>query len=488
MDKTLKVPKPKSKNNFGFFKTFGVGKEKDYFIENLSLMLASEMPITVALLAMKEEIRSKKLLKIVAEMEADVSGGMHVWRAFEKTYLFPGYIISLIKIGEESGKLNENLKVISIQQAKDRLLKQRIRSAMLYPVIVFSLTLVIGTGIAWFILPRLASVFLNLRLKLPLPTRLLIAAGKFLSVWGYIAVPALIVFFILFFFLIFGNPKTKFLGQKFLFVLPGVKGLIQEVELTRFGYVMGTLLSAGIPVVQATDLLSEVSTFEVYKKFYSFCKLSLEEGNSLQKTFHSYKNSVKLIPVPVQQIVISGEQSGKLEQIFFSIAKNFEEKSENSTKNLTVILEPVLLVIVWLGVATIALAVILPIYNLIGGLQDGEVSSPPVSGNSSGARPAVPKPTLTATTTTSTLPSLASSTLPSVKGASALNFPQQILVLGNIKFLYVRAEPSVKAKTITKVFPGQTFNFIQHQDGWFLIILPDEKTGWVAGEYVAVQN
>ncbi|HYV33980.1 MAG TPA: type II secretion system F family protein [Candidatus Limnocylindria bacterium] len=487
MDKPLKVPKPKQAI-FGFLKTFGIGKEKDAFMENLSLMLAADMPVAQALNAAKGDIASRRLLKIVEELENDINSGQHFWQAFTKAGLFPAYVVSLIKIGEESGRLSENLKVISGQQAKDQLFKQRIRSAMIYPCIVFGLALVVGIGIAWFILPRLAGVFLNLKLKLPLPTRMLIALGVFLQHWGIIAVPLFLFGFFIFFFFLFFNPKTKFLGQKLLFALPGVKALIQEVELARFTYVLGSLLGAGVPVVEAVDLSSQASTFVNYKKFLENLKISLEEGNSFQSSFHAYPKAKKLIPAAVQQLIVSAEQSGKLQQVLLSVAKTYEEKSENSTKNLAVVVEPIMLIIVWVGVAMVALSVILPIYNLIGGLNS--INEPAAK-----AAPVRSSTKLKDASVTSSAPNLAtstaSSTLPSVKGESIINLKGSLKILGGIKYLYVRQEPSTKAKVITKVYSGEIYTFTQEQplnSSWFNIILKDGQTGWVSGDYVSVHR
>jgi type II secretory pathway component PulF len=144
---------------------------------------------------------------------------------------------------------------------------------------------------------------------------------------------------------------------------------MMEVEVARFGYLLGTLLEAGIPITKAIDSLIGASDSIRYKKFYIHMKDSIEMGNSFQKTFASYKNINKLIPQPMQQLVFSGEQSGNLTKTLIKIGQVLEEKSDTTTKNLTIIMEPILLVIVWAGVVSVAFAVILPIYSLVGGIN-----------------------------------------------------------------------------------------------------------------------
>jgi type II secretory pathway component PulF len=414
----LPVPKPKSTSSL-FFQNLGLGKEKEFFLENLSLMLSSGMPMAAALSAMKRTVKSKRLAQIVEVLESEINTGHHFWHSFEKTGLFPAYVVSLIRIGEESGRLGENLKLLSRQQSKDRALKDRVRSAMIYPSIVLGLTVTLGIAISWFILPRLTSVFVDLRLKVPLLTRIFIGFGSFLAKWGLVAVPAFLAALAIALWVLFVVPKTKIAGEKLLLVLPGVGELLKEVELSRLGYVLGSLLGAGVPMVHALELLGQASGLQKYGRFYRFLKTSMEDGNSFEASFKAFPKVDKLLPVPVQQMIVAGEESGKLEQIFNAIGENYEQKSEMTSQNLTVILEPVLLVIVWIGVGSLALAVIVPLYSLVGGLND-------TAGGDSTSLPPPPVPTVkvitkpvffvSTSTASSTLPVAASSTPASPAG------------------------------------------------------------------------
>jgi len=361
-------PEPKVKK-LSFFSRLMIGQEKNYFIENLSLLLASGMNILAALEAIQGEIRSAPMLKILTQLKKEVEEGSTIWRALQNTGLFSKNTISLVQIGEKSGRLAENLEIVSTQNQKERMFRSKIYSAMLYPIIVICATLVIGIGIAWFILPKLAMTFSQMRLQLPLPTRIMIAIGNFFAHWGIIVVPVSIVVFIFLVLLVFVFPKTQFIGQAILLRFPGIKRLMQEVELSRFGYVLGTLLDAGMSIVDALDSLNEITSLRIYQSFYLHLKHDTEQGDSFKKSFLSYRGINRLIPVPIQQMIISAEQSGRLSKTLLKIADMFESKIEVTTKNLSVILEPILLLVVWVGVALVAFAVILPIYSLIGGIK-----------------------------------------------------------------------------------------------------------------------
>jgi len=373
ISKNKKTEKKKVKTEKGKkysrFLSIGMGKEREYFVENLSMLIASGMNIVAALKAIQKEMPGKQMKKILDIIQAEIEGGMPIWKALESAQIFPQHTISLIRVGEETGRLSENLKVVAIQEQKERIFRSKIQSAMMYPVLVLSLALFIGVGIAWFILPRLATVFSQLNVKLPLVTRALISTGEFLGDWGKIVIPGFLLLLILFFYLVFYFSKTKFIGQWFLFKLPGIKRLIQETEIARFGFLMGNLLGAGMPITSALNSLVNATTFRGYRNFYTHLKTKIDQGNSFQKSFRSYKKSNKFIPATIQHMIVSGEQSGALPQIFAKIGETYEVKTETTTKNLTVLLEPIMLIFVWLGVVAVALAVILPIYSLIGGLN-----------------------------------------------------------------------------------------------------------------------
>lgn len=439
-----------------FFSNLGLGEERDYFIENLSMLLSSGMDILTGLESVKQDLRSRRMKKILDTVKEEINAGSSIWRALQDIGILPAHTISLIRIGERAGRLAENLKVIVNQQQKERVFRSKIRSAMMYPILVLSITVVIGIGIAWFILPRLATVFAQLKIELPFLTKVLIALGAFLGSYGSIVVPLFLLAVAAIIYFVFIFSKTKFFGQALLIRLPGVKKLIQEVELARFGYILGTLLKAGLPIVDSVDSLYHTATFRSYKKFYSSLKNSIEEGNSFQKSFILYGKTKKIIPVPIQQMIVAAEQSGRLPETLIKIGQIYEEKTENTTKNLTVILEPILLIIVWLGVLAVALAVILPIYRLIGGLNQGSTVATPVESN-------------VVTTPTEELEKVK---LPKIE------------ILSTVATLNVRNQPSAAGVIINRVHANEVYEYKDEQNGWYKIILSEGETGWVMGRYV----
>jgi len=448
------------KNNFWN----SVGKEKDFFVDNLAMLVSSGMDFFSALDSIEKTAKSRMMKKIIVFLKFEVSGGSSLWKALEKTNLFSGYVNALIRMGEESGRLEENLAAIAIQQQKERAFRSKIYSAMMYPAFVFFLTIFIGIGISWFILPRLSTVFSQLNIDLPLVTKVLIGIGNFLKVYGYVAVPMFLILAITAFYFTFYFRKTKFIGQFLMLSFPKVRDLIKEVELARFGYNLGLLLEAGLPIIDALDSLCRGSEFYSYRKLYEHIKENIDKGNSFEKSLLSYKKAGKLIPLPVQQMIFASERSGKLTETLKRIGLIYEERTDNTTKNLATVLEPVLLVFVWLGVVSVAMAVILPIYSLVGGLNQNQNNPTP---------PPAEEIILENPTEI-----FEEDIIPKEE--------EKIIQILSTEtgFLNVRSEPNKKAKIISKVYPGGIYTFEEEQNNWYLIAIGNGEKGWILGDYV----
>jgi len=345
---------------------FGGAKERAYVVENLAVLLGAGMDVLSAVSAIETQVRSAAMKKTLATIREELSNGAAIWRTLDAANILPKRATYLVRLGEDSGRLPENLTLIAKQQEKDRLLTSKIRSAMVYPIFVLGLTIIVGLSVSWFILPRLSTVFGSLNVQLPAITVFLIGFGDFLQRWGALAVPA--------FILIVGGavtvavrrPGSRAAFQGFLLRIPAVRNVVLEIELTRFGFILGTLLQVGLPVLEAVESLEQSSSISQYKKLYAQLHSDIEDGNSFHESLRAYPKSNHLIPIPIQELVATGEQSGNLADMLLRISAIYEQKTDQSTKNLASILEPVLLVIVWLGVLAVAIAIILPIYSLVG--------------------------------------------------------------------------------------------------------------------------
>lgn len=342
-------------------------KERDYFIDNLSLLLKAGVPVGDGIHSL-EETSSKRLKPALEQIRRDIDEGLPFYKTLERSGIVSNQTLALVELGEQSGKLVENMHVAAEQEEKQRIFRSKVRSALIYPMFVLSLTAIVGLGVAWFLLPRLSLTFSQIDVPLPLISKIFLGFGTFLRENGLWFMPTLLATGVLVIYILFGAPKTRILGQKLLYKIPGISKLLHEVEIARFGYLLGTLLQAGLSVTQALQLMGRATSSVPYQKLYAYLQQSFEEGFSFRTSLPRYKKIHKLLPPSVQQMIIAGERSGALPETLTNIGKIFEQKADVSTQNLEAVLEPILLVIVWIGVMGVAVAVILPVYGLVGGL------------------------------------------------------------------------------------------------------------------------
>ncbi|MFQ5492585.1 MAG: type II secretion system F family protein [Candidatus Dojkabacteria bacterium] len=430
----------------------GLTKEKELFIQNLSMLITSGLDVITALKATQFDIRSRRMRELTDQITADVNAGSPMWKAFEENNLLPSYMVALVRIGEETGKLPENLIIIVEQQQKTRLFKSKIISAMIYPAIIFGLSIFIGIGIFVFVLPRLSNVYNALGIDLPFITKVMIFTGTFLRDYGIIVLPLAGLLIAIVFYFLFVRERSKHVGQRMIFSIPALRGIVRNIEIARFGFMFSTLLEAGLPILDAISSLGRSTGYYNYSKFYRHLERMIEEGYTFQQAFKRFKKIEKIFPVPIQQIVIAAENSGRLMKSSSQIGTSFEEKIDSSSKNLAVVLEPLMLIIVWLGVVFVALSVIFPVYNLVGGVGqsngNGSVSSPVVDFNKAG--------TLT--------------------------------VVSDQEQVNVYKDPADESPVESTIESGITLRFTATKDGWVKIVIDEttQDTGWIQEELVQI--
>lgn len=350
----------------GSLRYFGLGKERSAIIQNLSTMLNAGLGLIDSLKTLQMETRVKPAKNLLGRIVEAVENGSPLWRAMEDQHFFSPQALALIRIGEEAGNLAENMEYLAIQQEKDAALVSKVKMAMIYPIIVFSMMFVIVIGLGMFVLPNLIGVLLSLNVPLPLATRAVIAFTNLFTKYGAVAVPSFLAGFVL--LTILGKfTRLKVVMQWFLFRIPGIGRLVTESTIARFGVILGGLLQAGVPLVDALRSLAEVTPIVAYKNFYFRLLERINLGDSFAKSFE-LRGSQKILPISVQQLVVTGEKSGSLAKILLKIADIYEKKANDTAQKLPVILEPMLLLFIGGLVGTIAFSIIVPIYSIVGNI------------------------------------------------------------------------------------------------------------------------
>lgn len=348
-------------------KYFGLGAQRSAFVQNLATMLDAGLPLVDALRTLMKETKVKAMRSIVQEIVDSVETGSPLWRAMDDLHFFSPHAIALVRIGEEAGNMAQNMVYLAEQQEKDANLKGKVQMAMIYPSIVLTLMFFIVVGLGMFVLPQLISVLFSLNAKLPVVTLWVIAFTNFFTGYGHIAVPAFL-FSVFLYATLSKFTRLKVVTQWVVFHIPGVGKLMRQATIARFGVIVGGLMQAGVPLVDAMISLVEVTPVVSYKKFYQKLLDHICNGDTFSKSFAAIRGSDKLLPSSMQQLIITGERSGALAKIMVKISEIYEKEANHTAEKLPVILEPIILLVIGGLVGTIAFAIIIPIYSVVGNI------------------------------------------------------------------------------------------------------------------------
>lgn len=345
-------------------RAFGLHDESNFFIQNLAVLISSGMSVTEALQSVYEEVRSPRMRSALREIQNDVVDGLPLSQAIGRAEVVSMHTLALINLGERSGRLSQNLQVAAMQNEKEAAFRSRVRSALAYSSFVFLTALLVGVGVAWFILPSIADFFRDLNAPLPPLTRIIIATGDFLHHYGAIFIPLFVIVVGCLFYFLFSFPKTRFIGHTILFHIPFIKKLILETEVARFGFLSGSMVNAGIPIQTVFELLPSTTTFGNYREFYTYADRKINEGSTFRRLFEEYENLSRIVPLPVRQMLVSAEQSGTLSETLLKVGSIYEAKVDATSRNIPAFLEPALLLAIGVIVGVLALGILMPIYKL----------------------------------------------------------------------------------------------------------------------------
>lgn len=336
------------------------GNEKLGLISNFATMFSAGIPILETVDSLLEDAKGNQ--KIILEtLRADLMQGLHVSQSFAKfPKVFDKVTVNIIRASEEAGTLDTTLKDLKDTIKKQMEFNDRVRSAFIYPVFILFVFAGVMLLMLTFVIPRISSVFLRLRVELPLPTKILIFMSNLLMEQTLltIAVTALFVVVVVFLY-----RKNKGLFLSALLSLPMISGLAKDIDLTKFTRSMYLLLYAGIPITSALELTEEVVR---RKDVVQAIKTAKETVLSGRKISEGFKQKKKVFPALIIKIIEAGERSGSLDKSMEDASEYLDYEVSAKLKATTTIIEPLMLLLVGLLVGGMMLAIIAPMYGLIG--------------------------------------------------------------------------------------------------------------------------
>lgn len=340
-------------------------KELVIFFRQLSILIEARVPILTSLAAIKEQTSNSYFVKVISEMVNDIEDGMSLSGALEKHKdIFSSLTINIIKAGETSGSLKKSIDYVAENIERNYTLSTRVRSALLYPGIVLVVFFIIGFLVISFILPKLTQVIKDLNAIVPWYTEAVMTVGDFMAVYWWAVAIVILGFVVTVMYYLRTNDGRREWDQVKI-RLPIVGEIYRYVYITRFSENLAVLLAGGIPIIRALESVSAVINNSVYEAVFLKAAEEVKRGGNMSTVLRRSS----LIPPMVAHMVKIGEDSGQIDSVLGHIAKFYDQETEILTKNLSTLLEPVLMVIIGIAVGFMAFAILMPIYNIAGQIQ-----------------------------------------------------------------------------------------------------------------------
>lgn len=337
------------------------------FTKHVSLMLKSGIPLPESIQIMEKQTSRIVFKKLLFKLHQEIANGQPLHKALAQfPHVFDAFYVNLIKVAEESGSLEKNLDYLATHLKKQHEFAGKVKGALLYPSIVLGVAIITGIGLSVFVLPKLIDLFASLDTELPMSTKILLFFAQMMKDFGIFLFGGTIISFAFLRWAIttrFVKPHWHFL----LLSLPVLGVFMQNIELASMFRNIGTMLGVGVHISTALNAQLETTTNMVYKNYLSEMKKGVEKGKSIDETLS--KTNRKFMPLIAVRMIGVGEKTGKLDEIFVYLGDYFEDEVDDTSKNLSTILEPIILIVVGLIVAFIAISIIGPIYQFTGSVK-----------------------------------------------------------------------------------------------------------------------
>ncbi len=353
------------KRGGGAINLFGGGnvssKDVSIFAQMFSVMIGSGVPLVRCLSILQVQMENPAFQKVVAQIRSDVEGGSTFSGALGKhPRVFDNLFVNLVKAGEAGGILDKILHRLAGYLEKSEELKAKVKGALTYPVVVLSIAFLVVLALVMFVLPQFKSIFSSMNVELPAVTTMLLALSDTMQEWWLVILPslALVPFAVVQFF---RSSQGQRVFDTNILRVPAIGMLMRKVAVARFTRTLGTMISSGVPILQALEVTAATAGNIVIKEAVDKTRASIREGESIADPL---KTSGVFPPMVVQMIAV-GEETGELDKMLMKIAEFYDTEVDVAVKGLTSIIEPIVIVFMGLVIGGIVLAVFMPMLKLV---------------------------------------------------------------------------------------------------------------------------
>lgn len=336
------------------------------FTKNLSGMLSAGLSMFRALSVLEKQTDNTYLAKILESLGEEINSGGTFSSGLEKyPKVFSKLFVAMARAGEESGNLAGALSEVGLSLEKSNAITKKVKGAMIYPAVILSAMVIIGILMFAIVVPALSKTFKDLGEKLPLSTQIIVNLGSFFSdylILSFVSIASIALGLVYLF-------KAKFM-QKYIDLavlkVPVLNTMTKEINTARTARTMSSLLLSGVSILRAIEITRDVVQNTYYKKVLTEALESVQKGTPF---FEIFKANENLYPTMMSEMVQVGEETGKLSEMLLNVAIFYEEEIENKTKNMSTIIEPVLMVFIGAAVGFFAISMITPLYSVMNNIK-----------------------------------------------------------------------------------------------------------------------
>ena len=331
------------------------------FTRQFSVMIDAGLPLVQCLQILGEQQENKAFQRIILQVREDVEAGSSLANAMKKQpQAFNDLFVNMVAAGEAGGILDTVLQRLATYIEKAARLKAQVKSALIYPASVIAIAALVVYIILWKVIPVFATLFTSLGAELPLPTRIVVAMSRFVGRfwWAIMAAIVALAFFIRQYY---NTPGGKMAIDRLMLRTPVIGLILRKIAVARFCRTLGTLLSAGVPVLEALDITARTSGNAVIEQSILQVRKAVEEG----KTIAEPLKATEQFPPMVVQMISVGETTGAMDTMLSKIAEFYEEEVDLAVAGLMRLIEPIMIFFLGVVIGGIVIAMYLPMFDLI---------------------------------------------------------------------------------------------------------------------------
>ena len=362
--KKKKAEKEKKKGGGGF--SFGKKKvgpqDVMLFSKQFATMVKAGLPILNVLSMLRDQIEHPTMKDIIEDIRKSLEGGVTLSKCFENyPKIFDNIYINLIKAGEASGKLDIFLLKLVDSLEKREKVKKKIKGALMYPAVMFSVAITVMVFMLIKVVPVFAKMYEGMGVALPTPTAVIMTASNFMRGSGGTTLGIItVLLYIIFKYTTTKIPKVRYKWHKYVIGMPIFGDMILKSLLARIALIMGNLSAAGVNLLEALEIAKSVSNNDVVTQALENVKKGVFSGDTLTKLF--LKEPV--FPPTFSQLISVGEQTGNLDEMFTSVSGYYEEEFDTSVENMSSLIEPIMIVFMGTMIGGLMIAMYSPIFNV----------------------------------------------------------------------------------------------------------------------------